>query len=326
MLKLSIIIPTYNSSDSVERTIKSIESQKGFSDCEIICIDDGSTDDTWNILLKLASERKYLKCYKQKNQKQATARNNGISHASGKYIMFADADDYWLPGLFENIVNVPSSDCIIFGIEKKYKDRSIYENYSVLKYCSTVGQMVESYLSNGLEMDVGVWNKVFLNEILRDNDIQFKNGNFFEDNLFVLEYLIHVRPQKLKFIEKPYYVLIKHANTTTNKLSPEITTKACSYLKSVEEILENLKIKQKDKKELIVSLRCRLILHVSHHYMLYDADWSAKSERKFLKGEIPLKSIFKDPFLNRKYKIAWICLILVPGMYRKIYLKMKPSF
>ena len=93
MLEVSIIIPTYNSAKYIPDAINSILNQT-FKDYEIIIVDDGSTDNTREILNKYNSKIRYIY---QENKGPSAARNIGIKNAKGKYIAFLDADDIWLP-------------------------------------------------------------------------------------------------------------------------------------------------------------------------------------------------------------------------------------
>jgi len=91
---ISIIIPAYNCKDYLELTIKSVY-QQSYTEWEIILVDDGSTDETPQLVDRLAAEDSRITALHQPNGKQGKARNNGIRHAKGKLIAFLDADDLW---------------------------------------------------------------------------------------------------------------------------------------------------------------------------------------------------------------------------------------
>ncbi|WP_282774187.1 glycosyltransferase family 2 protein [Phaeodactylibacter xiamenensis] len=91
-IKISIVIPNYNCASLIERCLDSVFDQIGNFDLEVVLIDDGSTD---NSLELLKSYSKQLIVLEQKNQGPAAARNAGIEIATGKYLAFLDADDYW---------------------------------------------------------------------------------------------------------------------------------------------------------------------------------------------------------------------------------------
>ncbi len=98
MPTISIIIPVYNGKTTILETIASVQ-QQTFSDIEIIVINDGSTDSTLELLKSIQDER--LKIFSYENGGLPVARNRGISHATGEFIAFLDADDMWTPDKLE---------------------------------------------------------------------------------------------------------------------------------------------------------------------------------------------------------------------------------
>lgn len=94
-MKISFIIPAYNSEKTIKRCALSCASQKSPNlDIEIIIVDDGSDDKTPEIITEMKKDIPEIVSLKQKNQGVSVARNNGIDLAQGDYIMFVDADDY----------------------------------------------------------------------------------------------------------------------------------------------------------------------------------------------------------------------------------------
>ena len=91
-LMFSIIIPVYNLSDYIKETINNILNQK-YKNFELILINDGSTDNTPNILKKFSNKYKNIKMFNKKNGGVSSARNLGLKKANGKYIYFLDGDD-----------------------------------------------------------------------------------------------------------------------------------------------------------------------------------------------------------------------------------------
>ncbi len=90
----SVIIPTYNRAAFIETAIKSVLAQS-FSDLELIVVDDGSTDNTEELVRSLEKEDARLQYIKQENKGRSTARNVGIDAAFGEYVCFLDSDDFW---------------------------------------------------------------------------------------------------------------------------------------------------------------------------------------------------------------------------------------
>jgi len=97
MKKVSIIIPTYNAASFIEQAIDSVLAQT-YKDFEIVIIDDGSTDNTKEVLQKYADKIRYIM---QPNKGVAIARNTGIHNSESEYIAFLDSDDEWLPEKLE---------------------------------------------------------------------------------------------------------------------------------------------------------------------------------------------------------------------------------
>lgn len=98
---ISVIIPVYNGVKWIERCILSVMAQE-IKNIEIICIDDGSTDGSYEKLQNLKKKYNNLVVIRQKNQGVSVARNTGIKNAIGKWIAFLDIDDIWLPNVLTN--------------------------------------------------------------------------------------------------------------------------------------------------------------------------------------------------------------------------------
>ena len=107
MKKVSVIIPVFNSELLINRCLDSVVNQAGNFDLEIICINDGSTDNSLNLL----NNYNYpLVIINQKNRGQAAARNEGVNVSKGDFIAFLDADDYWLPNFLSRTISFLSSN------------------------------------------------------------------------------------------------------------------------------------------------------------------------------------------------------------------------
>jgi len=120
--KISVIIPTYNSAQFIAEALESVFVQT-YKDYEVIVVDDGSTDNTKEVLKPYMSKIRYI--YKE-NGGAASARNVGIKNARGEYIAFLDSDDLWLPEKLEKQVkyfeehlqvDMVFADCVRFGEE-----------------------------------------------------------------------------------------------------------------------------------------------------------------------------------------------------------------
>ena len=123
--KFSVIIPTYNSEQYLEDAINSVINQTiGFENIELIIVNDGSTDNTKEICKKLKEKYSNIVYVEQKNKGASSARNKGLSLATGEYVSFLDADDAWNVETFKNIAEL--NDDIIVVNKAKYMKKNKY--------------------------------------------------------------------------------------------------------------------------------------------------------------------------------------------------------
>ena len=102
--RLSVIIPVYNAADTIRATLDSVRMQK-IPGMEILCVDDGSTDNSVEVLERIAREDETVRVICQSNRSAGAARNNGLSHARGRYVHFLDADDLLCPGIYQKAID-----------------------------------------------------------------------------------------------------------------------------------------------------------------------------------------------------------------------------
>lgn len=185
---ISVIIPTHNAEKTIMRAVESITSQ--FRDYEIIIVENGSDDKTFDISRKLATNNSKI-TITQSALGVSCARNIGIDLAVGEWIMFLDADDYYLDGAAETIewcISESSIDMALFSYESGNKKRFI-TNGQIKRYS---GKQVESvrveFLKNPTRY-MQVWSKLYRTEIIKEKNIRFNEKLVFsEDSDFILRY------------------------------------------------------------------------------------------------------------------------------------------
>lgn len=186
---VSIIIPAYNAEKYIENCINSIVKQT-YKDIEIIVIDDGSTDTTADIVKKKASECDYLRYYYQVNSGAAVARNNGIVHSNGEYIMFVDADDEikeniiyeLLDILKDSTIDIVACCCDVFD-DKCIEEEHFFENdfeFNESNKEMLFEQLIDlnKHHPGKVTTAIGVpWGKLYRKNLL------INNGIFFDEKL-----------------------------------------------------------------------------------------------------------------------------------------------
>lgn len=116
-MRLSIIIPVYNASATLNNCLRSVL-QATVQDLEVICVDDGSKDNSQALLETLAANDSRIRVFSQKNAGASAARNAALAHAQGDYILFVDADDEVEPDYFENLLKLAGqygATCVVSG-------------------------------------------------------------------------------------------------------------------------------------------------------------------------------------------------------------------
>ena len=123
--KISIIVPVYNTEKYIKKCIDSILNQT-YNNIELIIINDGSTDNSENIIKKIIKNKSNVKYKKIKNSGVAHARNVGLDLVTGKYVGFIDSDDYISKDMYKELYETAikeKSDIVTSGYNKCYKDK-----------------------------------------------------------------------------------------------------------------------------------------------------------------------------------------------------------
>ena len=133
-MKISAIVPVYNSEKYIERCVNSV-SQQSYSNWELILVDDGSTDNSYDILCKLKESEPRIKVLHQKNSGPGIARNAGLSTATGDYIVFIDSDDVIKPDYFEKLSH-ETADVVFIDINQVDEDFRVQRKEHMSDYQS----------------------------------------------------------------------------------------------------------------------------------------------------------------------------------------------
>lgn len=203
MEKVSIIVPVYNAGGLVTRCLQSILAQT-YSAIEVIAVDDGSTDDSLQQLIKIASEDNRLYVVHQENSGVSAARNRGLMLVTGEYIMFVDADDFVDVKIVELLLQESKRNKAdisivnkIFHINDKTKQNVLFSEKNICRSNDTdkdlfTLDLLTSYfdpLMNQVEyLSCGVTAKLYRRDLIQKNGIKFQvQCHFGEDVLFNLE-------------------------------------------------------------------------------------------------------------------------------------------
>ncbi len=232
-VKVSVIIPTYNRADTIERCIKSVTAQT-LSDIEIIVVDDGSTDATSSRLHAIRDDR--ITLIRQENTGQGFARNRGIDASCGKYIAFVDSDDTIEPEMLRAMYDRAEkdrADVVQCGITDIYPDG---RRVSQLKYADETvtvtdkGAYMDKYFTP-CRHSYEVCNKLIRRDLTVTSAVRFRDTKrcFSEDLMFNMELIPHIN--KISFIEKPYYNYFQNENSHLHQNAEKRLTSICTLFR-----------------------------------------------------------------------------------------------
>lgn len=183
---LSIVIPVYNTEKYLAECLDSCLAQDiPYSDYEIICINDGSTDRSGAILTEYAEKYRNIIVINQKNTGVSAARNAGMDHARGKYVWFIDSDDRICPNVIGKLKHLA---------EKNSYDRIEFATYRFREYltCTELDSICNGSIASNINLhDSSVVTSVLATEVLREHNIRFRDIAYGEDVLFMLEFMVH---------------------------------------------------------------------------------------------------------------------------------------
>lgn len=218
---ISIIIPVYNASDYLEQCIESIINQT-YIDFEIIIINDGSTDSSQTICKNYAEKDKRIIIVNEKNSGVSVARNRGLEIASGEWITFVDADDYFLPNALQTLYEraIQTKADIVLANAVKLKNNKISKPILQLSNQSSEINLCDI-------KHFALWGYLFKADTIRKNKLKFIEGlAYSEDRIFI--YQIMGDCKTIAYCNKPIYVYRYNENSACS--SKNGIKKACHHI------------------------------------------------------------------------------------------------
>lgn len=243
MAKISVLIPTYNSEKYIEKCIKSVINQT-YKNIEIICINDGSTDNTKNILENLQKTDNRIKIINKKNTGYGSSLNLGIKNAKGEYIAIIESDDFIKDTMFDKLIKIiKEQNCDIIKANF-YKKNSKTKKYSS-KYFTNSIQNIEIF-PQMLLIQPSVWSAIYKKDFLTKNNIKFsetKNASYQDISFhFITMFLAN----KIFLLDETlYYYRINNPKSSINSSNKPF--QIFKEFKRINEFLKNIKTDKKQE-------------------------------------------------------------------------------
>lgn len=293
--KVSIVVPVYNTEQYLRQCLDSLRAQT-LEDIEIVCVDDGSTDSSAQILDEYMKKDTRIKVVTQENAGQSAARNKGRLLARGEYIGFLDSDDYVKPDMFEKMYKSATkyqtdvTMCSVTTLNAKTMEFSDVDTYL------TMSIFPEEFNGRAFSPDetynflfricVPPWNKIFKREFLEKNNITFIEGVNFEDNVYFLD--TYLRAKSVSIV-RDCLVVYRMDSATSYSFDEKQDFKKLDFfkvMKAEKALLKYLKLygKLKDKFEF-----------AKRNTLLY---WYKKVKSPKVKFIYRIKLFLEYPFKN----------------------------
>ena len=237
MTKLSIIVPVYNVEKYLPKCLESLIKQT-LKDIEIICVNDGSMDNSLAILKEFASKDSRIRIIDNQHQGVAKTRNTGIEQSTGEYIGFVDSDDYIDIDFFEKLYNSATksnSDIAIASILKHKNFFNIYNaKYTKEETAITIQDKIK-LCEDKKHFFFYAWNKIYHSGFIKENNIKFSEGQIYEDVMFAIKALYY--SNKIISVYGTKYHYIEHENSLT-KYKDKTGEKEHDLIKAYSELQE----------------------------------------------------------------------------------------
>ncbi len=239
--KISVVIPVYNAGKYIGQMLESVIEQS-FKEIEVICVNDGSVDNSCDIIKSYMKRDSRIILLEQSNLNAGAARNRGLLRAKGKYIVFWDADDKFDRKALELMylkMQKKQADICVCGVCEFTNDSKVYETDGYLKTALIphkdpfnkydIHEALFSFASNV------VWNKMFNRKFLMDHNLRFQEIRQGNDTAFVMKALYLA--DRITIAEKYLaFYRMNHADSLTGKSSETIFCPYQSYICALQEL------------------------------------------------------------------------------------------
>ena len=259
MPKISLIMPVYNAEKYLAEALESVFRQT-FKDYEVICVDDGSTDNSLKILQEFASKHENMTVITQENKRVSAARNAGFNVSKGEYVQFMDADDVLRDNAFElayKKISETNADMVVFCYERLIKDKIVGNNIHNLQKYIKKPEDLELFF----QLMRFIWDKLYKKDFLLKNNIYFKEDVIASEDIFFMLDCFSKEPA-FECMQEVLYIYRDAENSSTHRWDWTKLSLDAFYI-----ILESdlYKTSSQKFKDLIL---IRYIISLSHWYIV----------------------------------------------------------
>lgn len=277
-MKFSVVIPVYKVEAYLDQCIQSVLGQT-YTNMEVILVDDGSPDRCGAMCDAWARKDDRIRAIHQENGGASAARNNGIIHASGDYLLFLDSDDWWENNtVLEAIASQLERtlvDVLTFNYRKSYNDVLQAPYFSEKLMASQEAESLEQIVKKDIWVS-GACNKAISRRFLTDHDLYFRVGITAEDIDWALR--VALKAESFAFSDVCFFVYRQRSESSSHSLSLEKMKTLCNNIQICVQLLEDADPVKAEA----------LMPYVAYQYgtMIYNAANMPRSEGNSLMPEI----------------------------------------
>lgn len=314
-IELSVIIPAYNAGKTIGRCLDSLLQSVQQNPVEIICVDDGSKDDTWDILQSYSKKYECLRIFHKENGGVGSARNLGLSQAEGDYIAWVDSDDYVTTDWYATIhggLEKYNPDCLVFDYFYTRDDVDEPRHIALPEKVDLKSFVYEQSLER--ELKNFLWNQVIRASLL-------KNVKFNETYYMLEDYdvLTQVTPKfkKIIHVDKCLYHYVQNENSLTHTVSSEVHWNNIDIVQRRYDYYKKL--------GLLISINDCVFHFVGYLYQneCHGVKWAERSAIVRKKLRIHQGEILHDKGVGKRGKIKTICAVMGMDSLLRTLLKLK---
>jgi glycosyltransferase involved in cell wall biosynthesis len=248
-MKISIIIPVFNVEKYIEKCLESVFKQDvKDSEYEVIIVNDGTLDNSMEIVENFTNEYKNIKIINQNNQGLSSARNAGMKIAQGDYIWFVDSDDWIEENCLQEIIRlltIYKAEVFVTPLKSVNElngeiNKKSFKGINYISFCTGI-DFLKSY-EQITPVQIYIFNRLFM----KKNNLEFKYGIYHED-LELVPQILYFAKNVCLINNSFYYYLVRNSGSITSSFSYKRSADLVLIIKSLEKFIENNKLSRVEK-------------------------------------------------------------------------------
>lgn len=313
--KVSVIVPCYNVAQFIGKCIQSIIDQN-YPYLEIIPVNDGSPDNTPQILDNYAQRDNRIRVIHKQNEGVSAARNSGLKIATGDYVVFVDGDDYLANDYIDYMLRLALKDDADFVLSKKWFMRDNQKQITD-DQIKTITPEEATALLLSPDIMVGCWNKMYRKKFLDDNNLWFSTNLFYGEGLYFITKASQLANKVTTGERMVYYYRRNNEDSATTKYKYK---NYCNGELAINKIAEDLLVKDTNVTNMLAIHKSLFCINALSHTYAQGVHKKYQKDCNHWKSEIHrnLPILLRSSEISLYRKCLVLGGVLFPGIYAKL--------